>query len=199
MLFTSLRKKWITVAIFRFCDGVPRPFMHPLEILKRSSGCRPPFDKIVGQWKFEIVKWISEILNNLYYMFANVYAIAMSESDEFTEIVFSCQIQNVAHGRIQRETDPHPRKIGFLSILVRFPLKSQSYQASIRCWAISGTPAKRHLNGVWLADQWWPASSTKIKVVKVGPLSGSAHAAGQLCFMCKVRFYAPWHHVPPNS
>ena len=86
-------------------------------------------------------------------MFANVYAIAMSESDEFTEIVFSCQIQNVAHGRIQRETDPHPRKIGFLSILVRFPLKSQSYQASIRCWAISGTPAKRHLNGVWLADQ----------------------------------------------
>ena len=25
-------------------------------------------------------------------MFANVYAIAMSESDEFTEIVFSCQI-----------------------------------------------------------------------------------------------------------
>ena len=83
-------------------------------------------------------------------MFANVYAIAMSESDEFTEIVFSCQID---HGRIQRGTDPTPEKIGFLSILVRFPLKSQSYQASIRCWAISGTPAKRHLNGVWLAGQ----------------------------------------------
>ena len=33
---------------FRFCDGVPRPFMHPLEISKRSSGCRLPFDKIVG-------------------------------------------------------------------------------------------------------------------------------------------------------
>ena len=29
------------------------------------------------------------------------------------------------------------------------------------------------------------------KVVKVGPLSGSAHAAEQLCFMCEVRFYAP--------
>ena len=70
-------------------------------------------------------------------MFANVYAIAMSESDEFTEIVFSRQI---AHGRIQRGTDP-------------IPLKSQSYQASIRCWDISGTPAKRHLNGVSLAGQ----------------------------------------------
>ena len=33
-------------------------------------------------------------------------------------------------------------------------------------------------------------SSTKKKVVKVGPLSGSAHAAGQLYFMCEVRFYA---------
>ena len=54
---------------------------------------------------------------------------------------------------------PHPWKIGFLSMLVRFPLKSQSYQASIRYWAISGTPAKRHLNGVSLAGQWWPAYS----------------------------------------
>ena len=43
-----VKKKVNSVAIFRFCDGVPRPFMHPLEILKRSSGCRPPFDKIVG-------------------------------------------------------------------------------------------------------------------------------------------------------
>ena len=34
-------------------------------------------------------------------------------------------------------------------------------------------------------------SSIKKKVVKVGPLSGSAHAAEQLCFMCEVRFYAP--------
>ena len=38
-------------------------------------------------------------------------------------------------------------------------------------------------------------SSIKKKVVKVGPLSGSAHAAEQLCFMC---FYAPMHHVLPN-
>ena len=33
-------------------------------------------------------------------------------------------------------------------MLVRNPLKSQSYQASIQCWAIIGPPAKRHLNGV---------------------------------------------------
>ena len=45
-------------------------------------------------------------------MFANMYAIAMSESDEFTEIVFSCQI---AHGRIQRGTDATPEKKGFLA------------------------------------------------------------------------------------
>ena len=34
------------------------------------------------------------------------------------------------------------------------PEKSQSYQASIPCWAIIGQPAKRHLNGVSLAG-WW--------------------------------------------
>ena len=40
------------------------------------------------------------------------------------------------------------------------PLKKQYiYQASIQCWAIIGPPAKRHLNGVWLADRWWPAFS----------------------------------------
>ena len=39
------------------------------------------------------------------------------------------------------------------------PEKSQSYQASIPCWAIIGPPAKRHLNGVSLAGRWWPAYS----------------------------------------
>ena len=43
-----VKKKVNFVAFYRFCDGVPRPFMHPLEIFKRSSGCRPPFNKIVG-------------------------------------------------------------------------------------------------------------------------------------------------------
>ena len=39
------------------------------------------------------------------------------------------------------------------------PEKSQSYQASIQCWAIIGTPAKRHLNGVSLAGRRWSADS----------------------------------------
>ena len=38
----------------------------------------------------------------------------------------------------------------------RSPEKSQSYQASIQCWAIIGTPAKHHLNGILLASWWWP-------------------------------------------
>ena len=33
------------------------------------------------------------------------------------------------------------------------PEKSQSYQATIQCWAIMGSPAKCHLNGVSLG---WP-------------------------------------------
>ena len=33
------------------------------------------------------------------------------------------------------------------------PEQLQSYQASIQFWAIIGTPAKRHLNGVSLAGR----------------------------------------------
>ena len=35
------------------------------------------------------------------------------------------------------------KNIGSLAILVWIPLKSQSYQASIQCWAIIGPPVKR--------------------------------------------------------
>ena len=42
---------------------------------------------------------------------------------------------------------------GSLTILVRIPLKSQSYQSSIHCWAIIGPPAKRHLKGVSLTGR----------------------------------------------
>ena len=55
--------------------------------------------------------------------------------------------RETAHGRITeggggKESGPPPPtnkspKIGFLSILVRFPLKSQSYQVSIPCWVIN--------------------------------------------------------------
>ena len=49
------------------------------------------------------------------------------------------------------------QNIGFLSITgksSRSPEKSQSYQASIQCWAIMGMPVKRHFS-------WW---------ANVGPL-----------------------------
>ena len=41
----------------------------------------------------------------------------------------------------------------FLSNTGLDPLKSQSYQASIQCKAIIGTPAKRHLDGISLAGR----------------------------------------------
>ena len=48
------------------------------------------------------------------------------------------------------------KKIGFLSNTGEDSLKNHKatlYQASIQCWAIIGTPAKRHLNGfLWWAD-----------------------------------------------
>ena len=37
--------------------------------------------------------------------------------------------------------------------------KATLYQASIHLWVIIDPPAKRHLNGVSLADRWWPAYS----------------------------------------
>ena len=80
------------------------------------------------------------------------------------------------------------KNIGFLNNTAPDPLKSQSYQASIQCWAIISTPEKRHLNGVSLVGQCWTVYSgililpfliNKKKVVKFGPpltkLSGSTH------------------------
>ena len=99
--------------------------------------------------------------------------------------------------------DPPPplknhKNIGFPSNTVPDSLKNRSYQASIQCWGIIGTPVKRHLMAFrWRADDG-PLkvvlgsslpSSTKIKeekknVVKDGPpqtnLSGSAHVSKQL-------------------
>ena len=64
------------------------------------------------------------------------------------------------------------------------PLNNRSYQASFQCWAIIGTPAKRHL----MAFRWQAYDGSLIvlqkkkkkrKNVKVGPpltkLSGPAH------------------------
>ena len=53
--------------------------------------------------------------------------------------------------------DPPPLKnhknIGFSSNTGPDSLKNRGYQASIQCWAIIGTPAKRHLMAFrWRAD-----------------------------------------------
>ena len=45
------------------------------------------------------------------------------------------------------------KNIGFSSSTGPDPLKNRSYQASFQCWAIIGTPAKRHLMAFrWRAD-----------------------------------------------
>ena len=58
-----------------------------------------------------------------------------------------------------RPTLENHRNIGFLSHTGLDPEKSQSYQARIQSWAIIGTPAKRHLNGVSLVGQCWSTFS----------------------------------------
>ena len=80
--------------------------------------------------------------------------MAMSESDEFTENVFSCQPMKGDSSWADPEgqtplTPEKSTKIGFLSILVGLPLKSQSYQASIHV----GPSAARHLIGVSLVGK----------------------------------------------
>ena len=66
------------------------------------------------------------------------------------------------HSRIQRgggegAGGPDPpenhKNIGFPSNIGLDPLKSQSYQANIQCWAIIVLPAKRYQNGGSLAGR----------------------------------------------
>ena len=103
--------------------------------------------------------------------------------------------------RGDRGPDPPPpmknhKNIGFSSNTVPDSLKNRSYQASIQCWGIIGTPVKGHLMAFrWRAHDgplivvlgsFLPSSTKKKKKktnkkneVKVGPpltkLSGSAH------------------------
>ena len=75
----------------------------------------------------------------------------------------ACIRESCADSEGGRVPDPLPlenlKNMRILSKIVRIPWKPQSHQASIQCCAIIGTPAKRHLNGVTLACQWWPAYS----------------------------------------
>ena len=67
----------------------------------------------------------------------------------------------VHHARVQRGTagpdTPSPLKNHKNRVSKQYwsrsPEQSQSYQAEFQCWAIIGTPAKRHLNGVSLAGR----------------------------------------------
>ena len=51
-----------------------------------------------------------------------------------------------------RVSGPHPEKSQNIRVSRKYwsgtPEKSQSYQASIQCWAIIDPPAKHHLNGI---------------------------------------------------
>ena len=121
-------------------------------------------------------------------------AIAMSESGQF-----SCKPMKGRQliGEFQRggagSPDPPPpppppeksTKIGFLSILVRFPLKSQSYQVSIPCWAVTlyRSLMLGYQSAIWMVFRWQAndgqlivvfgsslPSSTKKNVVKDLPI-----------------------------
>ena len=78
------------------------------------------------------------------------------------------------------------KNIGFSRNTGPDPLKNRSYQASIQCWDIISTPAKRHLE---------KKKKKKKNVVKVGPpltkLSGSAHA--------RTRYFAEKYMFPAGN
>ena len=141
---------------------------------------------------FKIVPWVwtSTLLGVLNY------------TNKCSSLEFRPYILFLAHSGIQRQRagqgvwTPPPWKINLSNIGLDHPEKLQLCQASIRCWAITSTPWKHHLNGVLLAGQWWPTFSgiwilsstkTKQKNVKIGPsltkLSGSAYVVLMLCFL----------------
>ena len=53
------------------------------------------------------------------------------------------------------------KNIGFSSNTGRDPLKNRCCQAIIQCWAIIGTPAKRHL----MAFLWWADNGALIVIL----------------------------------
>ena len=120
------------------------------------------------------------------------------------------------HAQIQRgegtgDPDPPPWKNTKYRVSYQYrsgsPNKSQSYKASIQCWAIVGPPAKRHLNGVSLAGRRWPlilifGSSLPLSTKKkrrqswtpFDKLSGSRRmfSKDRLCFSKQCR---PWWNI----
>ena len=55
---------------------------------------------------------------------------------------------------VRTPTPENHKNIGFLSKTGPNPLKShKATKTNTHCWVIIGPPAKRHLNGVWLAGR----------------------------------------------
>ena len=84
----------------------------------------------------------------------NVLSVIVGSHFESPEMPFSAMCGSRGG---DRGPDPSPVKnhknIVSYQFWSRSPEKSQSYIASIQCWAIISTPAKRHLNGVSLAGR----------------------------------------------
>ena len=92
-----------------------------------------------------------------------MHSLIQAQSHTFVEIdneiIYTAILISSTDMRGSRQGDrglgPSPLKnhknIGFLSIIgLDYPEKLQLCQGSIQCWAIIGTPVKRHLNGVSL-------------------------------------------------
>ena len=73
--------------------------------------------------------------------------------------------------------DP-PEKSQKYGVSYQYWSRSQSYQASIQCWAIIGPPAKRNLNGddgprfsaIWILSPLIKENKTKKTLSKLDPL-----------------------------
>ena len=89
----------------------------------------------------------------------------------------------------------------FYQYMSRSHEKSQSYEASIQCWAIIGTPAKHYLKAFcWRTDDSpaYPFINLK-KVFKVGPpltiFSGSPHKVLWLSVKTQMDCCRMWHYI----
>ena len=97
------------------------------------------------------------------------------------------------------------KNIGFISkYWSRTVEKPQCYKASIQCWAIVGTPAKRHLNGVSPTGRWWPAngsililSSTKFKN-KLDPSDKTFWIRARMVYVCACARACVYHVLVIN-
>ena len=97
-----------------------------------------------------------------------VEVITVSVCDVIVAVIKVINIYSINRGIVWTRADPegggqwvqtppplkNHKNIGFSQqYWSESPEKSQSYKASIQCWAIMGPPAKRHLNDVSLVGR----------------------------------------------